>query len=82
VTAEIYRARAADCEARAQNENDPWIRSEWENMARWYRRLAEQAARNAETDIVYETPPEQPSQIGQQQQQAQTQKKKDGEGSE
>jgi hypothetical protein len=42
-------------------------------MALSYLRLAEQADRNAVTDIVYETPPEQPQ--VQQQQEPQSEKK-------
>ena len=53
-----YRALADKCDARACVENDLAIRREWEIMAQAYRRLAEQAERNARTDIVYEPPAE------------------------
>jgi hypothetical protein len=43
---EQYRARAAEFEARARQEMDPAVRIEWENIARSYLRLAEQAARS------------------------------------
>jgi hypothetical protein len=66
-----YLALAAKCDGRASQEKDPAIRFEWESMARAYRRLAEQADRNAKTDLVYETPPERPNvQQPQQQQQS------------
>jgi hypothetical protein len=35
----------------------PRVKLNFENMARAYLRLAEQAERNRLTDIVYETPP-------------------------
>jgi hypothetical protein len=77
----LYRSRAADCDARARAESDPLVRAEWENMARWYRRLAEQAAKNAQTDVVYENPPERPGAVQpQQQQQQQQQQQKPREG--
>jgi hypothetical protein len=38
-------------------ESDTARKVEFENMARAYLRLAEQAKRNSLTDIVYETPP-------------------------
>ncbi len=53
-----YRALAAKCDARARTEDDLAIRHEWEIMAQSYRRLAEQAERNARTDVVYEPPAE------------------------
>jgi hypothetical protein len=43
---EQYRARAAEFEARARQEMDPAVRIEWENIARSYLRLAEQAVRS------------------------------------
>jgi hypothetical protein len=54
---ECYRIRAAELDAKARGERDPELRAEFENLARGYRRLAQQADRNARTDIVYETPP-------------------------
>ena len=40
----------------AQAETDRADKVEFENLARAYLRLAEQADRNSRTDIVYETP--------------------------
>jgi hypothetical protein len=54
---EEYLLRAAELSARAQAESDAARKVEFENMARAYLRLAEQAERNSLTDIVYETPP-------------------------
>ena len=51
---EEYLLRAAELSARAQAAAR---KDEFENMARAYLRLAEQAKRNSLTDIVYETPP-------------------------
>ena len=54
---EEYLLRAAELSARAQAESDAARKDEFENMARAYLRLAEQAKRNSLADIVYETPP-------------------------
>ena len=53
---EEYLLRAAEFSAWAQSESDAARKVEFENMARAYLRLAEQAKRNSLTDIVYETP--------------------------
>jgi len=53
-----YLLRAAELSAMAQTEMDPTKTLEFENLARAYLRLAKQAERNGQTDIVYETPPE------------------------
>ena len=53
-----YLLRAAELSAKAQIETDPADKLEFENLARAYLRLAKQAERNSQTDIVYETPPE------------------------
>jgi hypothetical protein len=58
--AERYRARAIEFEAKAKVETNPARQAEFEHLARSYRRLAEQADRNAQTDIVYEPPPPRP----------------------
>jgi hypothetical protein len=63
---------AAGFDARARRETDPASRSEWEIMAQSYRRLAEQADRNALTDTVYEPPPVRIAPQKQAQQQPQT----------
>ena len=51
-----YLLRAAELSAMAQTEMAKKL--EFENLARAYLRLAKQAERNGQTDIVYETPPE------------------------
>jgi hypothetical protein len=53
MTSDHYRMLAADCDARARREQVPQIKAEWEQLARGYRRLAEQAERNSRNDIVY-----------------------------
>jgi hypothetical protein len=73
-----YRAKAAAMNARAKQERSLLIRAELDNLALAYLRLADQAERNAQADLVYETPPRSaapPQQ--QQQQQAQPPKKPD-----
>lgn len=52
-----YLLMAAHLLAKAGAEENAALKDEFENMARSYLRLAEQAKRNDETDIVYETPP-------------------------
>lgn len=64
-----YRVLAAKCDAHAGRETDLTSRAEWEGLAKSYRRLAEQADRNALTDVVYETPPKTSTRQPQQQQQ-------------
>jgi hypothetical protein len=49
--------RAAEFFAKAESESDLETRASFENLARAYLRLAEQAIRNAQTDISYEPPP-------------------------
>jgi hypothetical protein len=61
--AEQYRVKAVEFAAKAKTEDDPHIRTELEALSLSYRRLAEQADRNAQTDVTYETPintPQQP----------------------
>ena len=48
-----YLTRAAEFHARARNEYDGTVRHEYENLARQYLRLAEQAERNEFVDRVY-----------------------------
>jgi len=55
-TGDHYRVRAAELNASARRERNPNIRREYENLALAYLRLADQAERNSQTDIVYETP--------------------------
>ena len=51
-----YLLRAAELSAMTQIETDHVSRAEFENLARAYLRLAEQAERNSQADIVYEIP--------------------------
>ena len=53
---DAYRAKAAKISAQAAKERRADIRVELESLARAYMRLAEQADRNADNDIVYMTP--------------------------
>ena len=79
--ADRYRSLAAQCEAKARQDVDPRIRAEWEHMAHAYRRLAEQAERNAQTDVTYETPPKRPAAAVQQRQPQQQQQPQANHGS-
>jgi hypothetical protein len=72
-TGENYRTKAAEFDARARREIDPLLREQWDGMAKSYRRLAEQADRNAQLDLVYEPPEPRPPMRQQQQQQQQVQ---------
>ena len=54
---DIYLMNAALLFAKAEAEKDSAIKADFENMARAYLRLADQAERNAHNDVVYETPP-------------------------
>jgi hypothetical protein len=80
-TADEYRIKAADMNARAKRESNVLTRSEYENLALSYLRLANQAEKNAANDVVYETPPppQEPhvQQKAQQQQQPQPEENKD-----
>jgi hypothetical protein len=53
---DAYRAKARDLAARASAEENPAMRTELENLALSYLRLADQADRNSGSDVVYETP--------------------------
>ncbi len=57
---EQYRVKAVEFAAKANAEGNPDIRTQLEALSLSYRRLAEQADRNARTDVVYETPPAPP----------------------
>ena len=52
-----YQVKALEFRAMARSENDPNMRAEFKNLERAYRRLAEQAERNSQLDLTYETPP-------------------------
>jgi hypothetical protein len=56
---DTYRAKAVEISARAETEADHGIRLEMANLAKSYQRLADQADRNGENDIVYEALPPQ-----------------------
>ncbi len=60
-----YRVRAGDLTTLSRAETDPAQRVEYVRLAQAYLLLAEQADRNATTDVVYETPHQ--SQVQQQQ---------------
>lgn len=51
-----YRHIATEFRAKAQSENDPEQKTEFEILARAYMRLADQAERNSHLDVTYETP--------------------------
>ena len=74
-----YRVRAAELHVIADQEPNPVIKAELEALALAYLRLAGQADRNAQNDIVYETPAR-PSGVVQQQQQRQPRDPADGAG--
>ena len=56
-TGDQYRIKAAAFHARGQCEPSPRLQVQFENLAKAYLRLAEQADRNAEAEVVYEPPP-------------------------
>jgi hypothetical protein len=53
--ADRYRAYAAQCRAKANNESNDRAKGDWEALAQDYVRLAEQAERRDKFDVVYET---------------------------
>jgi hypothetical protein len=55
-SADQYRVKAAECEALAQSDPNPFVRRELQLLAKAYRRLSQLADRNSRTDIVYEPP--------------------------
>ena len=73
---DAYRAKAAELVGKATRETDDHNRANLYALAQSYLRLADQADRNAKTDVTYETPTRRPAT---QQQQQQTQPKKDDE---
>jgi hypothetical protein len=52
-----YQLHAADCIQIAQGMTDPKSRVSLLAMAQSWLKLAEQAVKNSETTLVYETPP-------------------------
>lgn len=51
-----YRVKAAEFAARAKSESSLALQVEFATMSASYLRLAEQADRNADTDVFYEPP--------------------------
>ena len=51
-----YRAKALELFVRADGENDPSLKTELENLAAAFLRLAEQAERNVALTIEFELP--------------------------
>ena len=51
-----YRIKAAELFALANNEHYRGLKIQCERLARAYLRLAEQAERNSQLDLTYETP--------------------------
>jgi hypothetical protein len=72
-TADDYRTKAAELHARTKSELDGATRAELQHLALSYLRLADQAEKNARSDLVYETPAEPSRHVVQQQQQPQPQ---------
>ena len=66
-----YRIKAAEIMGKAKQEADPSLYAELEKLVFAYLRLADQADRNALTDLVYEPPSGAPQSQTQQQQQQQ-----------
>jgi chromosome segregation ATPase len=54
---EEYRLKAAELRAKALRKVNPDVQAEFEGLAAAYMRLAEQAERNKQLDLTYETPP-------------------------
>jgi hypothetical protein len=69
--ADEYRVKAEGMAALARTESDPFQKAEYERLSLAYLRLANQAHRNSQMDVVYETPPAPREQPAQQQQQPQ-----------
>jgi hypothetical protein len=57
VDGDQYRIKAAEFHARARCVSSERLRAQFENLAKAYLRLAEQADRNTELDVTYEPPP-------------------------
>jgi hypothetical protein len=71
--ADLYRVKAGDLVALARAEKDPFQKAELQRLSQGYLLLAEQADRNSQTDVTYETPPQRPPEQPQAQQQQQPQ---------
>jgi hypothetical protein len=70
-----YRVKAGDMASLARAETNPFQKAEYERLSLAYLRLAEQAERNSQTDVVYEARATPDQSQAQQQQQAQPDKK-------
>lgn len=57
MTPDQYRDKALDLAKLARAETDPFGKAEYWKLSQAYLRLAEQAERNSQNDLVYETPP-------------------------
>ena len=67
--AEVYRVKAGDMASLARAETDPVQKAEYEKLSLAYLRLAEQADRNSQNDVVwYPHPMDRPTAQTQQQQ--------------
>ncbi|HVG50363.1 MAG TPA: hypothetical protein VM867_01885 [Xanthobacteraceae bacterium] len=51
-----YRIKAAEFHAKAQTETNPKHKAQFESLAVSYIRLSEQAERNSQNNVVYESP--------------------------
>ena len=54
--ADQYRVKAGDMAALARAEQDPFQKAEYERLSLSYLRLAEQADRNSQNDVVWFDP--------------------------
>jgi hypothetical protein len=73
-----YRLNAVNCLTVGQQTTDLGTKAKLLAMARAWFALANQADRNCQTDLVYETPKQEPEQpVAQQQQQVQPDKEPD-----
>lgn len=61
-SADAYRAKAIEFFTMARAETNPRLQVEYASMAESYFRLALQADKNQENDLVYETPKRAPAQ--------------------
>jgi hypothetical protein len=75
--ADDYRRKAAAMAAMAKRAESAKRRAEFASLELSYRRLAQLAEKNAQTDIVYQTPPRPERHVAQQQQQRQPKKKRE-----
>ena len=77
--ADQYRVKAGDLASRARAEKDPFQKAEYERLSLSYLRLADQADRNSQNDVVWFDPliakPATQPQVQQQQQPKQDSKK-------